>query len=77
MPISYCVQLIFPGGIICFTIRRDAYENEEYGYKAKMEELEKSGTWELVSRELIQYHTHADELLSKCYAIIYKISNRQ
>jgi len=39
------VRITRPGGYICFTIRDGAYE--EYGYRAKMLELEADSQWEL------------------------------
>ncbi|KAJ7372747.1 Methyltransferase domain [Desmophyllum pertusum] len=43
------IRWIKPGGIICFNCRCDGYESEEYGYKAKCENLEKQKRWKLIS----------------------------
>ncbi|MDK2956717.1 MAG: hypothetical protein PWQ57_2213 [Desulfovibrionales bacterium] len=41
------VRITKPNGVVCFTIREGAYE--EYGYRARMVDLERQGAWELIS----------------------------
>jgi predicted TPR repeat methyltransferase len=47
------VRITQPNGIICFTIREGAYE--DYGYREKMIDLEKSGRWELIEMQDTDY----------------------
>lgn len=44
---SELIRVTRPDGVIVFTVREGAYE--EYGYRAKMLELEVNGDWELLS----------------------------
>ena len=45
------VSVIKQGGIICFSIRTDLYDNDNSGYKQKCDYLEKEGKWKLISSE--------------------------
>lgn len=47
------VRVTRPGGYVCFTIRDGAYE--EYGYRAKMLELEAENCWELEQMQTADY----------------------
>lgn len=47
------VRVTKPGGYVCFTIRDGAYE--EYGYRAKMLELEAKKSWELQQMQTDDY----------------------
>ncbi|KAJ7372745.1 hypothetical protein OS493_018021 [Desmophyllum pertusum] len=65
-----------PGGIMCFNCRSDGYENEEYGYKAKFENLEKQKRWKLISNSDGDYYganypTGRGPLTSR--VLVYKI----
>ena len=44
------------GGIICFNCRSDSYENEEYGYRKKFENLEMQMRWKLISNTDSDYY---------------------
>ena len=62
------------GGIVCWTLVSDEFENEAYGYSAKVEEMIKEGKWELVKKELIQYHKVAREHMGeKCWLLVLKV----
>ena len=64
------------GGIVCWTLVADEFENEEYGYSAKVEEMIEDCKWELIKKELIQYHTVAREHMGdKCYLLVLKVLN--
>ena len=45
------VSVMKPGGILCFSIRTDLYDNDESGYKQKCDSLDKEGKWKLISSE--------------------------
>jgi predicted TPR repeat methyltransferase len=47
------IRIAKPGGVICFTIRDGAYQ--EYGYRKRMIELERAGSWELVDMRDEEY----------------------
>ncbi|XP_032218378.2 uncharacterized protein LOC5517919 isoform X2 [Nematostella vectensis] len=63
-----------PGGIICFTIRQDALELPEYGYKQKIDEMVTTGTWEMRHKSLIQYHSKAGVKggQDNCFVLVFK-----
>ncbi|WP_440997813.1 class I SAM-dependent DNA methyltransferase [Arhodomonas sp. SL1] len=48
------IRVTRPGGLVVFTIREGAYE--EYGYRARMLELETAGRWELLEMRDTDYY---------------------
>lgn len=72
----FLLLVFFLGGILCFTCRLDAFESEEYGFKAKFDQLERSKRWQLISNTLTDYYVHpeAQEFShSKCHMLVYKV----
>jgi ubiquinone/menaquinone biosynthesis C-methylase UbiE len=62
------VRITKPGGYICFTVREQAYEEDDY--RTKMRELENIGVWEL--QEL--YSTdYIQQEGSTCKVCLYKV----
>jgi hypothetical protein len=73
-----CNRRIFvslSGGIICFTLRQDAYENESIGYKKKMDEVALAKKWEIVNSKLVRYHFNPGQRseLDNCFVFTYKV----
>ena len=58
------VRVTRPGGVIVFTVREGAYE--EYGYRAKMLELEVNGHWELLSFHETPYQIEEGNTCKVC-----------
>ena len=70
------VQILFTGGIICFTCRSDAYESEEYSYKDKFESLEIQERWESISKSDSDYYgdqTHPERRSLRARMLVYRI----
>ena len=57
-------KLLKPGGLFCVTIRVEFYDDEQYGYKVKCENLELKGDWKLI-------HTRKIVLIEKLDGIGY------
>ena len=65
-------RVVRKGGLVCFTVREDAMEQEEcYGYETKMKELCDRGAWKLLSVTKETYHEKSDHL--KCFLYLYQI----
>ena len=59
---------------MCWTLVSDEFESKEYGYSAKVEEMIQQGKWELIKKELVQYHKVAREHMGeKCYLLALKV----
>jgi len=77
------VRIVKSGGVIGFTLRKDVYnetvqrdiykETTKFGYREKMDEMEKEKKWKLLRCDLIDYHTTMDELRAKCYSLMYQV----
>ena len=66
--------MIILGGIVCWTLVSDEFESKELGYSAKVEEMIKDGKWEVIRKELIQYHKVARKHMGeKCYLFAFKV----
>ena len=80
---QYSCLVLFLGGVIGFTLRKDVYnetvqrdiyeETTKFGYREKMDEMEKEKKWKLLRCDLIDYHTTMDELRAKCYSLMYQV----
>lgn len=66
------IRVTRPGGMIVFTVREGAYE--EYGYRAKMLELEVAGAWELVSFYDTPYQLEEGNTCKMC---TYRVTKAQ
>ena len=65
---SELVRITKLGGYICFTVREQAWDEEDY--KAKMDEIEKNGFWELLEESTAGYIQQEG---SKCKVCIYQV----
>ncbi|WP_165856638.1 class I SAM-dependent DNA methyltransferase [Marinobacter sp. JSM 1782161] len=63
------IRITTPGGIICFTVRSEAWN--EHGYKGFTEDLEAQGKWALLDRQTIDY---IEEEHSTCEVLVYRVS---
>ncbi len=69
-------MLIFSGGYMMFTLRKDVYEDEDhYGYQAKFQELEEKKKWLFVQKNSeVNYIIGSDvEFQKKCYIFVYQV----
>ena len=48
-------RLVKPGGMVTISFRESNFDNEETGYKMKLEEMEKLGVWQRISIVLDEY----------------------
>jgi predicted TPR repeat methyltransferase len=62
------IRITRPDGFFCFTIREGAYE--EYGYRSRMIELERTNAWELCSMRDEDYLRNEGV---KCKLCTYKV----
>lgn len=63
------VHMVQPGGLLLFTVRQDAIENEVYGYKSRIDELVSTKKMSVISQEKIDYihGANEDDLARNCY----------
>ena len=66
------------GGYIIFTIRKDAMEQDQFGFSTKFQQFINGGKWQEVKKFLtdyvVGYHSDdEDKDLTKCYVIVYKV----
>ena len=69
-------KLYIAGGHICFTIRKDVYDGEEYDYRKKFEELERKGKWLELRNYVDQYIHEAKnpaEIQKTCHILCYQV----
>lgn len=62
------VRIVRPGGYVCFTVREEAWEEENY--RAKVGELEHRGRWELQEQLTADYIRQEG---ARCKVCLYKI----
>ena len=59
---------------MCWTLVSDEFESKEYGYSAKVEEMIQQGKWDLIKKELVQYHKVAREHMGeKAWLLALKV----
>jgi predicted TPR repeat methyltransferase len=63
------VRITKPAGIICFTVRSEAWE--QHNYSDLTGELENQGRWKLVEKHTIEY---IQEENSTCEVLLYRVS---
>ncbi len=66
---SELIRITKPGGYICFTVREQAWEAEDY--RAKMEGIEASGIWEMKEQHTADYIQQEG---SQCVVCLYQVA---
>ena len=64
------VHAVKPGGLACFTIRKNMWDEPSYGYASKMDELCESKKWKLVEKKWIEKYSIHDGCWSICCQIL-------
>ena len=67
------IDIVLSGGYICFTIRQDVYDDTEYGYAKKFQELVDSRRWKEVRNYMTDYIKGYLDIQKKCSILCYKV----
>ena len=63
-------RFVRSGGVVCISFRDITWENPESGFSKQVEEMEKTGVWNLVEKGKFPYHS---ELGENCYCFVFKV----
>lgn len=63
----------FIGGHIVFTVRKDVFDQDEYGYSTKFQRLVNDEKWQEVKKYSTDYVLGHMDYVKECYVLSYKV----
>ena len=67
------VRMVKPGGLICYSVRKDSWDMKEYDFPMTQALLMEEKKWELVLVKEMVYHSDYDELYSRGYVCLFRV----
>ena len=64
------VHAVKPGGLVCFTIRKNMWDESSYGYASKVNELCEAKKWKLVEKKWLENYSLYDGGWGICCQIL-------